>query len=140
MASKELFRMINFKDLGDERGKLVVIEGKHDTPFEIARVFYIYGSDSDIIRGKHANRNSEFVLVNVAGKSKVMITDGYDKKIVELSKPMEAVYIPKMIWKEMYDFSEDSVLLVLSNTHYDGKEYIRDFEEYKKIMNENKNE
>lgn len=140
MASKELFRMINFKDLGDERGKLVVIEGKNDIPFEIARVFYIYGSDSDIIRGKHANRNSEFVLVNVAGKSKVMITDGYDKKIVELSKPMEAVYIPKMIWKEMYDFSEDSVLLVLSNTHYDGKEYIRDFEEYRKIMNENKNE
>lgn len=140
MASKELFRMINFKDLGDERGKLVVIEGKHDIPFEIARVFYIYGSDSDIIRGKHANRNSEFVLVNVAGKSKVMITDGYDKKIVELSKPMEAVYIPKMIWKEMYDFSEDSVLLVLSNTHYDGKEYIRDFKEYRKIMNENKNE
>lgn len=140
MASKELFRMINFKDLGDERGKLVVIEGKNDIPFEIARVFYIYGSDSDIIRGKHANRNSEFVLVNVAGKSKVMITDGYDKKIVELSKPMEAVYIPKMIWKEMYDFSENSVLLVLSNTHYDGKEYIRDFEEYKKIMNENKNE
>ena len=140
MASKELFRMINFKDLGEERGKLVVIEGIHDIPFEIARVFYIYGSDSDIIRGKHANRNSEFVLVNVAGKSKVMITDGYDKKIVELSKPMEAVYIPKMIWKEMYDFSEDSVLLVLSNTHYDGKEYIRDFEEYRKIMNENKNE
>ncbi len=140
MASKELFRMINFKDLGDERGKLVVIEGNQDIPFEIARVFYIYGSDSDIIRGKHANRNSEFVLVNVAGKSKVMITDGYDKKIVELSKPMEAVYIPKMIWKEMYDFSEDSVLLVLSNTHYDGKEYIRDFEEYRKIMNENKNE
>ena len=53
---------------------------------------------------------------------------------------MEAVYIPRMMWKEMYDFSEDSVLLVLSNTHYDGKEYIRDFEEYKKIMNENKNE
>lgn len=140
MAAKELFRMINFKDLGDERGKLVVIEGNHDIPFEIARVFYIYGSDSDIIRGKHANRNSEFVLVNVAGKSKVTITDGYDKKIVELSKPMEAVYIPKMIWKEMYDFSEDSVLLVLSNTHYDGKEYIRDFEEYRKIMTENKNE
>ena len=141
MSSRELCRIINFKDLGDERGKLVVIAGGGvDIPFDIKRVFYIYGSDSDIIRGKHANRNSEFVLVNVAGKSKVMITDGYDKKIVELSKPMEAVYIPKMIWKEMYDFSEDSVLLVLSNTHYDGKEYIRDFEEYRKIMNENKNE
>lgn len=141
MAAKELFRMINFKDLGDERGKLVVIEGNQDIPFEIARVFYIYGSDSDIRRGKHANRNSEFVLVNVAGKSKVMITDGTDEKIVELTKPMEAVYIPKMIWKEMYDFSKDSVLLVLSNTHYDGKEYIRNFDEYKKIMKEeNKDE
>jgi hypothetical protein len=72
--------------------------------------------------------------VNVAGKSKVMITDGTRKEIVELDKPMEAVYIPKMIWKEMYDFSPDSVLLVLASTHYDGKEYIRDFEEYKKEM------
>ena len=74
------------------------------------------------------------MLVNVAGSSKVMITDGSKKEIVELNKPMEAVYIPKMIWKEMYDFSPDSVLLVLANTHYDGKEYIRNFDEYKKEM------
>lgn len=130
----EMYRLLNFKDLGDERGKLVVIEGNQDIPFEIARVFYIYGSDSTVVRGQHANRNSEFVLVNVAGKSKVMITDGTKKEIVELNKPMEAVYIPKMIWKEMYDFSPDSVLLVLANTHYDGKEYIRNFDEYKKEM------
>ena len=63
-----------------------------------------------------------------------MITDGTQKEIVNLDKPMEAVYIPKMIWKEMYDFSPDSVLLVLANTHYDGSEYIRDFDEYLKIM------
>ena len=128
---KELYRLINFKDLGDERGKLVVVEGGRDIPFDIARAFYIYGSDSTVVRGQHANRNSEFVLVNVAGKSKVMITDGSRKEIVELNKPMEAVYIPKM----MYDFSPDSVLLVLANTHYDSSEYIRDFEEYKKIIN-----
>lgn len=132
---KELYRLINFKDLGDERGKLVVVEGGRDIPFDIARAFYIYGSDSTVVRGQHANRNSEFVLVNVAGKSKVMITDGSRKEIVELNKPMEAVYIPKMMWKEMYDFSPDSVLLVLANTHYDSSEYIRDFEEYKKIIN-----
>ena len=129
-----LYKLISFKDLGDERGKLVVVEGGIDIPFEIARAFYIYGSDSTVIRGQHANRNSEFVLVNVAGKSKVMITDGTHKEIVELNKPMEAVYIPKMIWKEMYDFSPDSVLLCLANTHYDGSEYIRDFDEYIKIM------
>lgn len=131
---KELYKLISFKDLGDERGKLVVIEGARDIPFDIARAFYIYGSDSTVVRGQHANRNSEFVLVNVAGTSKVMITDGTRKEIVSLDKPMEAVYIPKMIWKEMYDFSPDSVLLVLANTHYDGNEYIRDFNEYIKIM------
>lgn len=134
MKVTDMYKLLTFKDLGDERGKLVVVEGGRDIPFEIARAFYIYGSDSTVVRGKHANRNSEFVLVNVAGKSKVLITDGKRKEVVELNKPMEAVYIPKMIWKEMYDFSPDSVLLVLANTHYDGTEYIRDFEEYLKIM------
>ena len=136
---QEMYRVINFKDLGDERGKLVVIEGAKDIPFEIKRVFYIYGSDSTVVRGQHANRDSEFILVNVAGTSKAMITDGTDKEIVNLDKPMKAVYIPKMMWKEMYDFSSDSVLLVLANTHYDGKEYIRDYDEYVEIMKNYKN-
>lgn len=131
----EMYKILNFKDLGDERGKLVVIEGSKDIPFDIARAFYIYGSDSTVVRGQHANRESEFILVNVAGTSKVMITDGSRKEIVELDKPMKAVYIPKMMWKEMYDFSPDSVLLVLANTHYDGKEYIRNYDEYLEIMN-----
>ena len=78
----EMYKLLNFKDLGDERGKLVVIEGNQDIPFEIARAFYIYGSDATVVRGQHANRNSEFVLVNVARSSKVMITDGTKKEIV----------------------------------------------------------
>lgn len=132
----ELYKLLQFADFGDERGKLVVIEGDNlsGVPFDIKRVFYIYESDKTVIRGQHANRNSEFVLVNVAGSSKVMITDGVQKEVIELNKPMEAVYIPKMIWKEMYDFSPDSVLLVLANTHYDGTEYIRDYKEYLKEM------
>ena len=132
----EFYRLLQFADYGDERGKLVVIEGDNlsGVPFDIKRVFYIYGSDRTVVRGQHANRNSEFVLVNVAGSSKVMITDGEKKEIVELNQPMEAVYIPRMIWKEMYDFSPDSVLLVLANTHYDSHEYIRNYEEYLKEM------
>ena len=130
MDIRERCKIINFKDLGDERGKLVVIEGNKDIPFEIQRVFYIYGSDADVVRGQHANRESEFVLINVAGTSKVRITDGKDEFIVELNKPMMGVYIPKMVWKDMYDFSCDSVLLVLASTHYDGKEYIRNYEDY----------
>ena len=132
MKLKEKCPIIHFDDLGDERGKLVVIEGGQVIPFDIKRVFYIYDSDDTVVRGQHANRISEFVLINVAGKSKVRITDGEEEIIVELDRPMTGVYIPKMIWKDMYDFSKDSILLVLASTHYDGTEYIRDFEEYLK--------
>lgn len=131
---KDKCPILMFKDLGDERGKLIVIEGAQAIPFDIKRVFYIYDSDDTVIRGQHANRESEFVLVNVAGQSKVRITDGKEEFIVELNKPMMGVYIPKMIWKDMYDFSSDSVLLVLASTHYDGKEYIRDYDEYLEEM------
>ena len=134
MMLKDKCRIINFCDLGDERGKLVVIEGGQAIPFDIKRVFYIYKSDSTVVRGQHANRESEFVLINVAGKSKVRICDGREEIIVKLDKPMMGVYIPKMIWKDMYDFSSDSVLLVLASTHYDGSEYIRDYDEYLRIM------
>lgn len=130
MELREKCPILHFDDLGDERGKLVVIEGGQQIPFEIKRVFYIYDSDNTVVRGQHANRESEFVLINVAGQSKVRITDGEEEIIVELNRPMMGVYIPKMIWKDMYDFSEDSVLLVLASTHYDGAEYIRDYEEY----------
>lgn len=126
--------VLHFKDLGDERGKLVVIEGGMSIPFDIKRVFYIYGSDETVVRGQHANRESEFVLVNVAGRSKIRITDGREEFIIELDKPMMGVFIPKMIWKDMYDFSADSVLLCLASTHYDDKEYIRNYEEYLEEM------
>lgn len=133
----EQCKVLNFKDLGDERGKLVVVEGSQDIPFKIERVFYIYGSDSEVVRGQHANRESEFVLINVGGTSKVRIDNGHSEAIIELNKPMMGLYIPTMVWKDMYDFSEDSILLVLASTHYNGKEYIRDYEEYKKEMGAN---
>ena len=137
MALQDKYLVIQFAELGDERGKMVVIEGGRAIPFDIKRVFYIYGADSSVVRGQHANRESEFVLINVAGKSKVRVTDGTEEGIVALNTPMMGVYISKMIWKEMYDFSSDSVLLVLASTHYDDGEYIRDYEEYLKIMKEN---
>ncbi len=137
MTLQEKCKILNFADLGDERGKLVVIEGGQAIPFEIKRVFYIYGSDTTVVRGKHANRESEFVLINVAGTSKVRITDGNEEFVVELNKPMMGVYIPKMVWKDMYNFSSDSVLLVLASTHYDGKEYIRNYDEYIQIVKGN---
>ncbi len=130
MSIKDQYKILEFGDLGDERGKLVVVEGAQDIPFEIKRVFYIYGSDSQVVRGQHANRNSEFVLINVSGSSKVRVDNGFEEEIVELNRPRMGLYLPTMVWKDMYDFSEDSVLLVLANTHYDGQEYIRDYDEF----------
>ena len=136
MTLQQRCPVLQFADLGDERGKLVVIEGGKAIPFEIKRVFYIYDSDSTVVRGQRANRESEFVLINVGGRSKGRITDGTEAFVVELNKPMMGVYIPKMIWKDMYDFSPDSVLLVLASTHYDGNEYIRNYDDYVAEMRE----
>ena len=130
------YRILEFPELGDERGNLVVVEGGIQIPFDIQRMFYIYGSDATVVRGQHANRVSEFVLINVSGTSKVRVTDGDEEVIVELNKPKMGLYLDKMVWKDMYDFSPDSVLIVLANTHYDGTEYIRNYDEY---LNEMKN-
>lgn len=136
---EEAVRILEFPDLGDERGNLVVVEGEgFGAPFDIKRVFYIYGSDATVVRGQHANRRTEFVLINVAGSSKVKVDNGYESVVYELNRPRMGLYLPSMLWKDMYDFSEDSVLLVLASEHYDGKEYIRDYEEYKKEIMENK--
>lgn len=129
-------KMIEFPQKGDERGHLVIVEGMRDVPFEIKRIFYIYGSDQDVVRGQHANRKSEFVLINVAGKSKVKVKDGLGNEAVfSLNRPHTGIYLPKLVWKDMYDFSEDSVLLVLASEHYDPEEYIRNYDEFVEIVN-----
>jgi len=132
-------KLIEFSQKGDERGHLVIIEGMQNVPFDIKRVFYIYGSERDVIRGRHANRNSEFVLINVSGTSKVKVDDGTSQQIFYLDRPHIGVYIPKLVWKDMYDFSEDSVLLCLSSEHYDENEYIRDYDQYLNVMKEKEN-
>lgn len=130
----EQYRIYEFKELGDERGNLVVIEGGDNIPFDIKRVFYIYGSDETVIRGQHANKFSEFVLINVNGTSKVRLDNGVEEKIIYLDRPRMGLYIPAMLWKDMYDFSSDSVLLVLASTHYDGEEYIKDYKLFQSMV------
>ena len=115
----------------------MIVEGMKDIPFDIKRIFYIYGSEHDVVRGKHANRKSEFVLINVAGTSKVRVRDGKGNEAVfSLNRPHTGIYLPRMVWKDMYDFSSDSVLLCLSSEHYDPNEYIRDYNEFVRLTNE----
>mgnify|MGYP002519649746 FL=1 len=137
MKLEEQYRILEFDEFGDDRGSLVVAEGGgQDIPFEIKRVFYMYGSDPTIVRGQHANRKTEFVLINVSGTSKVKVDNGVEQAVIELNRPRMGLYLKTMLWKDMYDFSPDSVLLVLASEHYDGGEYIRDYEEYLKEIKE----
>ena len=135
MHNMNKVRMLDFPQRGDERGQMVVVEGNVDVPFEIKRAFYIYGSDEHVVRGQHANRRTEFVLINVAGKSKVKVKDGEgNEAIFCLNRPHTGIYLPRMVWKDMYDFSPDSVLLVLASEHYDPDEYIRDYKAFQDII------
>lgn len=134
---EDMYKIIEFNELGDERGNLVVAEGESElVPFKMNRIFYIYGSTADVVRGQHANRRTQFILINVSGTSKVRLDNGKEERIVELNKPKMGLFLDTMLWKDMYDFSSDSVLLCIASEHYDGSEYIRDYDEYLKIIAE----
>ena len=128
------YKILDFPQLGDERGHLVVIEGMKHIPFDIKRIFYIYGTEENVVRGQHANKLSEFVLVNLCGECKIFVDDGRYQEVILLDKPHKGIYLEKMVWKNMYDFSKDSVLLVLSSEVYDVKEYIRNYVEFQKLV------
>lgn len=121
---------VEFGQYGDARGQLIVIEGAQSIPFEIKRVFYIYGADAETIRGQHANRRSCFIMICVTGSCRIRVKDAWgSEQEYQLDRPNSGLYVPPMIWKDMYEFSRDAVLLVLASEHYDAEEYIRDYAE-----------
>ncbi|WP_353106552.1 sugar 3,4-ketoisomerase [Acetoanaerobium noterae] len=132
------FKVIDFQELGDPRGHLVVAESNKEVPFLIRRIFYIYGTKDGVVRGQHANRESEFMLINLQGSVKIVIDDGRQKDTVILNKAHQGVYLDKMVWKDMCEFSSDSILLVLSSMSYDASEYIRDYDEFVREVNDGK--
>lgn len=122
----------------DEDGFLTVLEEKRQIPFKIKRIFYEYGVKKTSLRGKHANKNSRFCLISISGSCDVIVHDVAYDKIVEtnyhLDSPNKILYLDKMVWKTMTNFSDDCVLLVLSDCLYDKNEYIRDFNLFKETF------
>lgn len=119
-----------FQPHGDERGQLVALEEFKDIPFEIKRVYYMYDTAPGIVRGKHAHKSLQQILVCIHGSCKILLDNGKEKKIVPLEKPYEGVYVSNAMWREMYDFTPDAVLMVLASEVYDENDYIRDYEEF----------
>ena len=124
-------KFIDFEIKGDERGSLVAIEELKDIPFEVKRVYYIFNTKNNVRRGFHAHKNLKQVAICVKGSCKFLLDDGKERvDEIVLNKPNKGLLIEEMIWREMYDFSEDCVLLILASEFYDESDYIRDYEEF----------
>lgn len=123
------------KPICEGAGSLAVLEENNQIPFKIRRIFYEYDLKKYISRGSHANKNSRFCFIAVSGSCDVVVEDGKSKTTYKLDKPYKILYLDNMIWKTMTNFSNNCVLLVLSDSLYDPNEYIRDFEEYLAILN-----
>lgn len=119
-----------FQPHGDERGQLISLEEYKDIPFHIKRVYYMYDTLADVVRGHHAHKSLEQILICIHGSCKIRLDNGDEKKVVALEKPYEGLYIANNMWREMFDFSPDAVLMVLASEVYDESDYIRDYDEF----------
>jgi len=123
-------RICKYKVFGDKRGCLISLESNKNIPFDIKRIYYIFGSDYYATRGKHAHKNLEQVLVCVKGSCVVKLDNGESVHQVHLDSPDIGLHIKGLIWREMHSFSPDCVLMVLANNLYDPDDYIHDYEEF----------
>ena len=125
-----LLKFITFPSLGDERGSLVVLEAEKSIPFKIKRVYYIFGAQHGVARGFHAHQNLKQVIICVAGQCKIVLDDGLHRQETWLNSPLQGLIVEDLVWREMHDFSEDCVLLVLASEYYDEADYIRNYDEF----------
>ncbi|ENX71655.1 hypothetical protein F884_00216 [Acinetobacter sp. CIP 102143] len=126
-----LIKLIDLPSLGDQRGGLVAIESNQSIPFEIKRLYYIFNTTNQS-RGFHAHIDLKQVAVCVKGSCRFILDNGHTREEVTLNSPTQGLYIDALTWREMHDFSEDCVLLVLASQHYDESDYIRDYQEFLK--------
>ena len=125
--------LIEFRAFGDERGYLVSLEENRNIPFTIRRVYYIYGTNEQP-RGFHAHKDLQQVLICLSGSCKVSLENGEEKEEYQLSNPNQGLFIDNMIWREMYDFSEDCILMVIASNYYDENDYIRNYDDFKSFV------
>ena len=124
-------KKIEFNRIGShDNGFLIALEELRNIPFDIRRVYYIFDAPTDILRGCHAHRTLEQVLICMHGSCKVKVDDGYEEKVFDLDDPSKGLYIAPGIWREMYDFRGGAILVVLASQYYDEGDYIRDYQEF----------
>ncbi len=122
--------IMKFKDIAGSYGHLTPIESKIDVPFDIKRIYYITRVGQDVTRGFHSHKKLHQVLICLNGSVKIRLKNPKEEEVIELNNPSVGLYIGPLIWREMFDFSEGSVLLVLASEYYDESDYIRNYDFY----------
>lgn len=122
--------LIDFDVRGDHRGSLIALENGKNLPFSVQRVYYIFGTHPDVRRGYHAHRALKQVLICTSGSCRILLDNGTSKQTVELDSPTQGLYIDGLVWREMFAFSKDCVLMVLASELYDEADYIRDYPKF----------
>ncbi len=125
---------INLPKIFDARGNLSFAEVDNQVPFIIKRAYWIYDVPGGTDRGGHAYKENEELIIAMSGSFDVTLDDGIEKQIYNLNRSYYALYVPKEVWRTMVNFSTNSVALVLSSTDYDESDYIRDYDEFLKIV------
>lgn len=128
-------KLQKFNVMGDERGQLIALEENNEIPFDMKRVFYIFGTIKNIPRGQHSHYKTKQFLIAVNGSCKVTLDNGKEKETFDLNSRDIGLFQDALIWGTMHDFSEDCVLMVLANDIYDAKDYITDYNEFLKVVN-----
>lgn len=127
--------MFNLKVHSDGRGSLSAVESNIDAPFEIKRVYFMYGIPGGQVRGAHAHKELEQLVIAVAGSFEIVLDDGQSVMTTVLEDPAKALYVPRMHWRTLQNFSKDAVCLVLASALYDEADYYRSYEEFKSALN-----
>lgn len=125
-----MVELLSLRVIGDDRGSLVALEQNKNIPFDIKRVYYIFNTVDGVRRGLHAHKNLSQALICVSGSCGILLDDGKNRKEVLLDSPSDALVISGLIWREMFNFSSDCVLMVLASEPYDEKDYIRNYEDF----------
>lgn len=128
-------KIIELAKISDSRGNLSVIEEYKDIPFKIERTYWIYDVPGGETRGGHAFKETEELIIALSGSFDVAVDNGFEKMSYHLNRSYYGLYVPKGMWREMVNFSTNSLALVLSSTKYDEDDYIRDYDMFKKMLN-----
>lgn len=129
-----MYRLLEFEKIGDERGWLTPVESYSDIPFLIKRIYFIHGTGEDIKRGMHAHKNLEQVIICLAGSCTLFLDNGFQNEEILLVDNNKGVYLKDLVWRELYNFSRNCILLVLASDHYYEGDYIRDYNSFKELV------